>query len=188
VFQSAVELFVERGYENATMDDIAERAGVARATVFNYYRRKIVFLDEWTEWRRQQAVHALQVEQLATRPTREVLERYMRELANVSTQTRAETVALMTGCVHSLNLFGEPALGYELARYLERGKRRNEIRASIDPQQGGIVLATCYFAVLTQWISDDPQPFDLHDELLKVLDLVLDGLLTPKPSRGSAKD
>jgi AcrR family transcriptional regulator len=46
VFQAAVELFVERGFDATTMDDIADRADVARATVFNYFQRKTAFLDE----------------------------------------------------------------------------------------------------------------------------------------------
>jgi AcrR family transcriptional regulator len=37
VLAAALELFVERGYDNTTMDEIAERADVARAAVFNYF-------------------------------------------------------------------------------------------------------------------------------------------------------
>ena len=37
---AAFDLFAERGYEHATVDDIAERAGVGRTTFFRYYRSK----------------------------------------------------------------------------------------------------------------------------------------------------
>jgi AcrR family transcriptional regulator len=37
---AAFELFVERGYEQTTVDDIAERAGVSRTTFFRTYRSK----------------------------------------------------------------------------------------------------------------------------------------------------
>lgn len=37
---AAFELFVERGYEQTTVDDIAERAGVGRTTFFRTYRSK----------------------------------------------------------------------------------------------------------------------------------------------------
>jgi AcrR family transcriptional regulator len=44
---AAFELFDERGYEQTTVDDIAERAGVSRTTFFRYYRSKedVIFPD-----------------------------------------------------------------------------------------------------------------------------------------------
>src|ERR1700727_464939 len=38
--QAAFDLFNERGYEQTTVDDIAERAGLGRATFFRHYRSK----------------------------------------------------------------------------------------------------------------------------------------------------
>jgi AcrR family transcriptional regulator len=45
--QAAVTLFAERGYEQTTIDDITERAGVGRTTFFRYYRSKedVIFPD-----------------------------------------------------------------------------------------------------------------------------------------------
>ena len=38
--EAASELFFEQGYDNTSVDDIAERAGVSRATFFNYFPTK----------------------------------------------------------------------------------------------------------------------------------------------------
>jgi AcrR family transcriptional regulator len=45
--QAAFALFDERGYEETTVDDIAERAGLGRATFFRHYRSKedVIFPD-----------------------------------------------------------------------------------------------------------------------------------------------
>src|ERR1700758_566855 len=45
--QAAFDLFNERGYEQTTVDDIAERAGLGRATFFRHYRTKedVIFPD-----------------------------------------------------------------------------------------------------------------------------------------------
>jgi AcrR family transcriptional regulator len=45
--EAAFGLFVERGYEQTTIDDITERAGVGRTTFFRYYRSKedVIFPD-----------------------------------------------------------------------------------------------------------------------------------------------
>jgi AcrR family transcriptional regulator len=44
---AAFELFDERGYEQTTADDIADRAGVGRTTLFRHYRSKedVIFPD-----------------------------------------------------------------------------------------------------------------------------------------------
>ncbi|MGW1786056.1 TetR family transcriptional regulator [Streptomyces sp. NPDC002143] len=44
---AAFALFDERGYDQTTVDDIAERAGVGRTTFFRYYRSKeaVIFPD-----------------------------------------------------------------------------------------------------------------------------------------------
>jgi AcrR family transcriptional regulator len=64
VYACAVALFIEQGYDETTMDHIAERADVARATVFNYFPRKLEFIHEWSVRRREDAVAAV----LATPP------------------------------------------------------------------------------------------------------------------------
>src|SRR5215831_20369104 len=45
--QAAFTLFDERGYEQTTVDDITERAGLGRTTFFRYYRSKedVIFPD-----------------------------------------------------------------------------------------------------------------------------------------------
>jgi AcrR family transcriptional regulator len=45
--RAAFELFDERGYEQTTVDDITERAGLGRTTFFRYYRSKedVIFPD-----------------------------------------------------------------------------------------------------------------------------------------------
>jgi AcrR family transcriptional regulator len=39
--EAATELFLERGYTGTSIDDIATRAGVSRATFFNYFPAKV---------------------------------------------------------------------------------------------------------------------------------------------------
>ncbi len=45
--QAAFALFDERGYEQTTVDDITERAGLGRTTFFRHYRSKedVIFPD-----------------------------------------------------------------------------------------------------------------------------------------------
>jgi AcrR family transcriptional regulator len=176
VFTVAIELFVERGYHNTTMEDIAERAQVARATVFNHFERKMTFLEEWAARRRGRAVAAADV-QLADHHIGEILDRYMRELAHLNTSARAEAVALVSASVQSTNVLANLALGKQLGGFIRKGQCRGEIRPEIDADQAGMLLAAGYLLTLTSWISADPEPFDLRHELLKMLDVVLRGMV-----------
>jgi AcrR family transcriptional regulator len=175
VFRAAVELFVERGFDATTMDDIAARADVARATVFNYFQRKTAFLDEWTAGRRRSALAAVRAEHLDDHPLPEILNRYMVELARLSTRTRPETVALMGAAVHSTNVLGNPQLATELATFITRARDAGEVRADVDPVLAGLLVATGYFAILTEWISAEPAPFDLESRLLQMVAMLCRG-------------
>ncbi|HEX4251580.1 MAG TPA: TetR/AcrR family transcriptional regulator [Pseudonocardia sp.] len=182
VYAVAIELFVERGYDHTTMDDIAERAQVARATVFNHFERKMMFLDEWTARRRERAMGAVEADQLEDHHVSEILTRYLRELAHLNIIGRSETVGLMSASVQSTNVLGNLALGKQLGGFIRKGQCRGEFRPDIDADQGGQLLAAGYLITLTSWISTEPEPFDLDRELLKMLDVVLRGMVVTDPA------
>lgn len=48
---SAMEVFMERGYYNASIDDIAKRAGVSKGLLYNYYKGKEDLLAEMVQGR-----------------------------------------------------------------------------------------------------------------------------------------
>jgi AcrR family transcriptional regulator len=56
---AAMELFVERGYEQTTVADIAERAGLTRRTFFRYFADKREVLFNGSERLQQTMVDAL---------------------------------------------------------------------------------------------------------------------------------
>jgi AcrR family transcriptional regulator len=177
LYAAAVELFVEQGFENTTMEQIAERADVARATVFNHFERKTAFLDEWMSQRRKRAFAAVCEENLTDWSLDRILRRYMIESARMSEETRAETVALMTATVHSTDLLAHPVLAEEFEPYIVEAQKSGEAPAEMKAGVAGLVVATSYFAVLSQWIAVDPAPFDLTTELLAMLDILLSGVL-----------
>lgn len=180
VYAAAVELFVEQGFDNTTMEQIADRADVARATVFNYFQRKTAFLEEWMRRRRERAANAVQDENLEGWPLDRILRRYMTEMARISEETRPETVALMDATSHGLNILANPVLGDDLAAFVRKAQRSGDAPRSMDARQAGVLTAIAYFAVLTEWISEEPAPFDLREELLAMLDNILFGIFTPK--------
>jgi AcrR family transcriptional regulator len=184
VYQAAIALFMERGYDNTTMDDISDRADVARTSVFNYYPKKSAFLDEWIARRRVRADTAVHLQPLDQGSIEEILGRYLDELARVNVETRAEAAALMAisrGHTHVSNASASSLdvspLDTELAAYVLAAADRGEIRTDVDAGRVGLLLANGYFASVLRWLEKDPSPFDLREELRGLLDIVLRGVL-----------
>jgi AcrR family transcriptional regulator len=176
VYAAALELFVEQGFDCTTIDEIAERAGVARATVFYHFKPKTAILDEWSARRRQRALAAVRAEHLETQSLRDVLTRYTTELAEINENARAETVALMSAAIRSTDVLSNPKLAPEVASFIGHAQRTGEVRADFDPAHAGLLVAAAYVAILGRWIAVEPPPFDLRRTLLATLELLFEGL------------
>ncbi len=63
IYVAALELFHEKGFEHTTVDEITERADVAKGTFFNYFPHKqsvLAFLsEEWLQRVEAQAAQTL---------------------------------------------------------------------------------------------------------------------------------
>jgi AcrR family transcriptional regulator len=178
LYETAMELFLEQGYERTTMEDIANRADVARTTVFNHYPRKLEFLNEWGARRRAKVADALRRSHLDDKPIDVVLESYMRLMAQLNVEHRAETKELMPPALSfSLN---NPPLATAFANYIRRAQGNGEIRLGIDPDQAGEMLAATYFATIVRWADDEPPGFDLTEALTNSARLLLHGIEIPR--------
>ncbi len=168
---------MEKGFEETTMDDIAERADVARTSVFNYFARKTAILDEWGFRRRQQAEQQIQAQGFGDGSVGETIKRYLIELGEVNARTRPETVIVMDACLKWNNVLQSPPLAPELTRVLDRAKALGEIRTEIDTAYAGLLLSAGYFAALSMWIAVEPEPFDIRDHLVMLADITLEGMV-----------
>ena len=192
VFAAAIALFVERGYDGTTMEAIADRAGVARASVFNYFPRKQAILAEWAA-RRRQLVRDLAEARQAGKPAQPsgppgpsgpsapsiemALFAYMDAWAEVNERTREETAACGMAALRETDLLTSSGLSRELEAYIDAAASRGETRPGLDARLAGMSLAAGYFAVLATWIGAGPGRCDLHGELRKLTELHLEGML-----------
>ncbi|GAA3431341.1 TetR/AcrR family transcriptional regulator [Kutzneria kofuensis] len=189
LYEAARDLFVARGFEATTMDDIAAEADVARATVFNHYKTKAAFLEEWGRQRRIKVAAALSAEQADDLSTPDQIRHYLRELARLNVESRRETAALMDAAMRHGDPLRGPALETELTKTVERGQQIGELQPQVDPAVAGRLLAAGYFSTVLRWVHDDPAPFDLAEQLDDMASLVLRGLVIASAAaarRGSA--
>lgn len=184
LYAAALHLFVTQGYEATTMDQIAETADVARATVFNHFSQKVGFLEEWGARRRARVNEILGSQHAEDLPVGDRLRRYLKAMADLNVASRAETTVLMDASARYGNLLQDRSLEIELARIVEQGRQSGEIRAGVDCDQAGQLLAACYFSTILRWIREEPAPFDLHERLAGALDIILLGLLADETHAG----
>ena len=75
ILASAVELIIEKGFENASLREMAKSAGVSNPTIYNYFPSKQMLLYAYIEQKHKESVEALkQIEDLNTYTLREQLQ------------------------------------------------------------------------------------------------------------------
>ena len=174
--QLAVSLFVEKGYDETTIDDLAAAAGMSKRTFFRYFASK-----EELVMGKYEVLGEQLAEDLAARPAGEPIWVSLRQIFKrvadyvENDARRAESVA-MEKIVRD-----HPTLN---ASYLERVSRMQEIVLDevrtrtgrpdpADPRTAAIVGAafSCLIAAWTTWLTtNQAQPFgDLLDQAMDAI-------------------
>jgi AcrR family transcriptional regulator len=186
IFDEAVRLFRERGFEATTIDEIAERADVAKGTFFNHFPRKESVLNYLSETRLVEAEAGVEELLAARKPAREKLIQVYQDAAVAYEADRELTRYVLTELMH-LRFAPTEELGVRweslIARVFEQGQASGELRADVPAQQAIDVLTSIYYSLLFMWSCCTAGPagdFDLRTELRARLRLVLDGLALRK--------
>ncbi|WP_405063313.1 TetR/AcrR family transcriptional regulator [Kribbella sp. NBC_01505] len=154
LLEAALAAFTAKGYRAATIDEIAERADVARATAFNHFPRKEDFLLELILKRRQGIRDGLEA-QLAS-PDQTVLEgirEVVRGAARSYDANQDTNQAMMRAMLQSgvMATAGSHSTGLAFGRAVAVGQARGEIRTDVDADAIGNVLFDGCVGILYRW-------------------------------------
>ncbi len=189
--RAAVELFRERGYEAATVEEIAERADVAKGTVFNYFPRKEALLE---------VAGLAMLEDLRDRlgavtkwrgTARQQLRRLYMSLAEVAEHDPELARAILSEHMTQVHRPLEDDEVGESVREMMRsviatGQDRGEIRKDLDVEQVVQVLQAAHFVSLVVWLASGAPAAQLGREITAKLDLIFEGVgaaVAPRASR-----
>ncbi|MER5666006.1 TetR/AcrR family transcriptional regulator [Streptomyces mirabilis] len=181
LYTAALELFAEQGYERTTIDQIAERADVARGTFFNHFQRKEDVVTTWAE-QRQDDLRTFMDKSLSHKDDDATvqLERCMAALADFNEAEPDLTRVMLTAWVRS----GQPLLeepdyaGHVFTRVITMGQTRGDIARDIDPVVAGNMLRDAYLGLLYRWTQAADGRAPLHVELRALLRIALTGVLS----------
>lgn len=183
LFEAAVALFVERGYDETTMDEIAERAMVSRATAFNYFPRKEDLLTEWAQRRR--AVIVTNARQAARRGEVPQIRQMLLALCGSYTRGKAGRTFvaawLATGGPLKAEAWASAPL---LADLVRAGQTAGEIRADVDAELVGRLLLNAFLGALYQWAAQQRPGTWLRRELDAALEVILAGVAASPDDAG----
>jgi AcrR family transcriptional regulator len=164
---AALELFEVQGFDATTIDQIADRADVARQTVLNHYPAKKDFVAAWGERRRNEPAV---LEDVPVESARDGLHRIMSALAEINVREQR-----LTRQLREQRIVPQP-IPEAMFRILREGRERGEIAGSVDPQVAAEIVAAVYFDTLSRWLIEEEPGLDLRQELNSRLDLLLNGL------------
>jgi AcrR family transcriptional regulator len=176
LFEAAVVMFVERGYHATTMDEIAERAVVSRATAFKYFPKKEDLLIEWAARRRQAAFEQVKSAEGARGQPAE-LKQAILGLAAWYTQEKTGRPFVLAWLTEGGSFHPEAwDSSQALAGLVSTGQTNGVIRPDVDAQVAGRLLLNVFLGSLYQWATQNRTGPWLRRELDAALGVVVDGL------------
>ena len=176
ILDAAIACFVERGFEATTMHAIAERADVARATVFNHFADKQALLTGYLDRRRARVIGLLQSAGESSSDAGQTLLDAFAILAQENERSRAETRELLQAWLRTGGNASAGTSEQLLAAIVAAGQQRGELLSELDTELVARILFDAYVGVVIRWVAIDPPPFDLQATLRDMVTTILDGL------------
>jgi len=185
IFVAALQLFHDKGFEHTTVDEITERADVAKGTFFNYFPRKesvLAYLsEEWLERVEEQAAqkHLLAADRI-TGFFVAVASAYgeNRTLAHLVVHAGMQQIF----CPEDLQSRGR--LVSLVKDAVSEGQASGEFRTDIEPGAIFLALGAAFMGTLFWWVGHEhPGEVDvprdearLEDVIRAQLRLAFDGI------------
>src|SRR2546421_5638436 len=161
LYEAAVDLIAERGYSATTVDDIAERAGVAKGTVYYNFPSKPALFEELL----RHGIGLLTArfrEVVAGQPPREAVGALIRAQLEYIQRYRAFAQLLLSEMwrtnrewQQTLRLLREEALNV-IAGVLQRGIDEDDFPADLDVRLASSALFGVVLVVAVDWLVFQP--------------------------------
>lgn len=194
IVRAAYEVFAEKGFAAARLEEIAKRAGVSKAALYLYFDDKNDIFEAVVKDAVAPNIGAIETFALAFPGSFEDLMRMMiPRVADIANQSGLGKVVKMV--IGESGNFPEIARVWHddviakgigiLSKVIARGQERGEVRAG-DPRQYALTLASPLLVSVIfreTFVPVGAKPFDIPALMQQHLETVLPGLLT-RPAQG----
>lgn len=166
IIQAALSLLSEKPYDEITVEDITERADVAKGTFFHYFSSKELVLSGHVENLLDEVREFLQEIRPEERDSQwEVLLEIMRYVAGQDAKTPVFVRTHLAACCSNAELrehmkaLGEEAIS-ECAQGIAYGQERGEFRKDVPAEVMAYHIMQIYRMCLFEWaLKDGEVPF-----------------------------
>jgi len=188
IIDVAVELFERQGFNETTMEQIAEEADIARKTLYNHFSSKEAIADAYVRGvsNRLARENLTGLQDLPNTKMRllAVLNKayqwveYNPEITKVVLGYRLKSLYQKSG-EYSDNQTGTQNI---VADIIRQGQRYGEIRQDIPVRLLVVQIDVFRSSVVFDWVNDTTR-FELREEIAKMVDLFLYGAAAREKSR-----
>ena len=176
LYDAAAALFIERGYEDTTMADIADRAGSSRRTAFNHFPNKGDIPMLWVRLMADSAVEVVEA-----RAIEDVVERvrtYFHLISGaVESQPELSRQMMLGWTAAGGPIRYESQLLADVTPLLREGQGKGQIRAAVDVAEAARALSDVIQGAVFRWVRESDTP--LQSRVDGVVSLVLSAVLSP---------
>ena len=185
VFRAALDLFRETGYESATIELVARRAGVAKGTVFNFFPSKgAILLAHYAELEARFA--SLLTQASPARPRAALVEAF----GKAETLLRREGViadailreVAIDATLYRVNQASNRQDRERLTAFFEKCREKRTVDPSCDPAVAAQAVADLWSGTAQEWVRSG-KGYSLQRSLAAKLDLLFAGLAPARRRR-----
>lgn len=188
ILAAALHVFSEKGYHPATIDEIAERAGVGKGTVYSYFRSKAELMEQLIELSTkaelesaersvagfEKALDQLHALAAIERKHLEQHEPFIRFL--MSDLASAVTPEFRDAMEETRRRLEELVAGV-----IRRGQEEGIFKKEIDPEFAAMLILALRGGLLHYWFAQEESPkVDAGAITRQIVDFVLYGLAAPE--------
>ncbi len=190
IIAAALEVFAQRGFSAARLDDVAAKAGVSKGTLYLYFPSKEELFKAMVRHTILASVEMAEREVAQSEaPTRQLLTMLLSGMTGALAQTRAGVIPrLIIGEAHNfpdlVRFYADEVIARGLSlmtKVIERGIKRGEVRdvdafMSAHVTIGPLLLLAMWKTVFEPYAD---HTLDADKYLKTYTDVILNGLLSP---------
>jgi TetR/AcrR family transcriptional regulator, cholesterol catabolism regulator len=178
---AALELFREKGYAATTVEEIAERADVAKGTFFNHFARKDSLLEALGEEMMELLLEELGPLEEWEGSARDQILRYFSALGRYVERDPEVTKEMMIENLRIFWLSSEPTPGQHRFEAVTRtvlrgGVGRGEIGGGVSVEVAAKLLEAAYITTMVDWLKAGGPGERYRADLTQKVDIVFRGL------------